>query len=218
MAKVNGIALGMLGTGFVFLYAGIKGVSIPSALQNLVRGKSPLSANAANQWTITAPTATPGTTPGATPTGAVPSAGGNAKYASDAQRFNGHKYVFGGASNPTNGWDCSSFASYILGHDFGKQIPNLGGSGTSSWAAATNNGSTHGPVASDYLNWPGAVNITAAQAQPGDLLVWQTHIGFVATDGKSMISAYDTASGTLITPNFNQAGPGGEVLTVRRIK
>jgi Phage tail lysozyme len=50
----KGYAIGLITAGTIFLYAGIKGKSIGSAIQNLVQGKSPLAGSTANQWTITA--------------------------------------------------------------------------------------------------------------------------------------------------------------------
>jgi hypothetical protein len=39
--RIDGIALASIGAGALFLYAGIKGKSIPAALQAIVQGKSP---------------------------------------------------------------------------------------------------------------------------------------------------------------------------------
>jgi hypothetical protein len=126
----------------------------------------------------------------------------------DAEKYSGHKYVWGGPSNPQTGWDCSSFVSYILGHDFGMTLP-----GGQSWAKETGSGSEHGPVASAYLSMPGAKNEghNAAKIQKGDLLVWPGHVGFGAGPGK-MFSAYDTASGTVPSP-AQAAG----VMTIMRL-
>jgi hypothetical protein len=52
-AKVSGVALGSIAVGALFLYAGIKGKSIPAALQAVITGKSPATAAAANQITGT---------------------------------------------------------------------------------------------------------------------------------------------------------------------
>jgi hypothetical protein len=40
-AKINGTAVGVISVGFVFLYAGIKGYSIPQTIQSVVQGKTP---------------------------------------------------------------------------------------------------------------------------------------------------------------------------------
>lgn len=118
---------------------------------------------------------------------------------SEAESFNGHKYVYGGPSNPTDGWDCSSFVSYVLGQ-VGSTIP--GG----SWAKVTSNGSTHGPTADEYLTWSDATTVAANTVEPGDLLCWVTHVGF-AVDSTHMISALDTQDGTLVS---QWSGPTGE--------
>lgn len=41
MKHVDGIGLGALFAGSVFAYAGVKGISVPHALQSLVQGKKP---------------------------------------------------------------------------------------------------------------------------------------------------------------------------------
>lgn len=126
-----------------------------------------------------------------------------------AVAYNGHKYIFGGVSDPNGGWDCSSFASWVLGHQLGLPLP-----GGASWASATSNGSTHGPVASEFANLPGThfVSHNAGDIQPGDILVWSTHVGFGVGPNK-MFSAFDTAEGTLYT---SATGPGGEQLSIYR--
>ena len=141
-------------------------------------------------------------------------AAGGAAILADAKKYNGHRYVFGGPSNPQGGWDCSSFASWVLGHDEGMALP--GG----SWASTTNSGKSHGDVAASFIGMPGAhkVSNNAADIQAGDILVWPTHVGFGVGPG-TMFSAYDTASGTLQTAKdmHNAGGPGGEKLTIMRI-
>ena len=100
--------------------------------------------------------------------------------------------------------------SYILGHDFGVTLPD-----GDKWAQATSNGTTHGPVTEDYLSWNGARTIDRSQLKPGNLLCWQTHIGFAA-DATHMISALDTADGTLLT-GIDGYGPTGETLVCREV-
>lgn len=123
-----------------------------------------------------------------------------------ANKYVGHPYRFDHPSNPQQGWDCCSFMSYVLGH-FGLGIP--GG----SWNKVTDNGAEHGPASYEYLHWKGAAmksdqNVDHAQA--GDLTVWPTHIG-MALGPDRMISAYDTARGTIDT-TIRGGGPTGEGL------
>jgi hypothetical protein len=63
--RINGIALGALGTGSLFAYAGIKGYSVPHAIQALITGKAPSTGGQAS------PVGTPGGGGGGvqTPTG-----------------------------------------------------------------------------------------------------------------------------------------------------
>jgi hypothetical protein len=124
-----------------------------------------------------------------------------AQIAADAERYKGHRYIFGGPSNVKTGWDCSSAVSYWLGHDLKMQIP--GG----SWASVTANGTEHGPVVAGYIGWSGATTIPNSQAQAGDLICYgpNTHIG-IAVSRTEFISAEDPANGTGIAPMT--AGPG----------
>jgi hypothetical protein len=39
--KINGVALGAVSAGALFVYAGVKGYSVPHALQSLIQGKPP---------------------------------------------------------------------------------------------------------------------------------------------------------------------------------
>lgn len=45
---INGIGLAAIGAGSIFLYAGIKGYSIPKTIQYIVQGKSPTTQPQAN--------------------------------------------------------------------------------------------------------------------------------------------------------------------------
>lgn len=135
----------------------------------------------------------------------------------DATKYNHHRYVWGGASNPQTGWDCSSFAGYILGHDFSYPLP-----GGVHW-----NGSVHGPTANEFVHQPGfkMVSHNIKDILPGDLLVENSggHVGF-GVGPNQMFSAYDTASGTIFSNAANMTnilrsdggpgqynGPGGTI-------
>jgi cell wall-associated NlpC family hydrolase len=188
--SINAAAVAYVAVGGLILYSGIKGATLAATAKAVLSGNLTL----ADTEVIGTPSITQGTA-----TAASSGVSGSA-ILSDAEKYGGHKYVYGGPSNPTSGWDCSSFVSYVLGHDMNLPIP--GG----TWATATNNGDSHGPVASDYESWSGATTVPAASVQAGDLLCWSTHVGF-AVDATHMFSAFDSAQGTLET---SWSGPTGE--------
>lgn len=155
--------------------------------------------------------------PGFANGGRIPGFATGGQILTDATKFNGHRYVWGGASNPKSGWDCSSFVGYILGHDFSYPLP-----GGARW-----NGAVHGPTANQFVNQPGfkMVSHNIKDILPGDLLVENSggHVGF-GVGPNQMFSAYDTASGTLFTNAANMTnilrstggpgvynGPGGTI-------
>ena len=71
--KINGTAIGVMGAGFLFLYAGLKGYSVPQAIQAIVQGKSP--SNLAQTTGVDIPgTATSASVPGVQ-NSALPSSG-----------------------------------------------------------------------------------------------------------------------------------------------
>lgn len=128
--------------------------------------------------------------------------------ANDALRYNGAGYQYGGSPAMGVGkWDCSSFVSWVMGHDLKMSIP--------MYPNGTYTGNAHGPTAAQYLVWSGASSIARNAASAGDLACWPTHIGIVVANNQ-MISAYDTAKGTLVT-GIDGAGPGGEPMVIRRI-
>jgi hypothetical protein len=55
--RFNGVALASIAAGGLFVFAGIKGYSIPSTIQDIIQGKSPLKQT--QTTAITAGTATP---------------------------------------------------------------------------------------------------------------------------------------------------------------
>jgi hypothetical protein len=135
-----------------------------------------------------------------------------AAIAADAVRYAGRGYVYGGTAATPGDWDCSSFVSYVLGHDLGLALP--GG----HWGQPGFPPGSHGPVVETYAAW--GQPITEAQAGPGDLVCWVGagpggHIGIILGTNK-MVSALNSQAGTLISPIAGY-GPLGVPQVYRRI-
>lgn len=132
--------------------------------------------------------------------------------ASAALRYRGAGYTFGGRADRPGNWDCSSFVSYVLGHDLGLTLPGGGRYGAAAYPPHY-----HGPVVTSYYGWAGATRVAAPAA--GDLCIWNGagplgHIG-IAVDAHTMISAQDAALGT--NTSGIPASLHGAPLTVHRI-
>jgi cell wall-associated NlpC family hydrolase len=189
----KGAYLAIAGGGAVLLWSGLRGKSWTAVIRDLIAGKNPAQSLAANPiMTASSPSGGGG---GGTNTGT----GSGSAIADDALRYKGHSYVWGGApgANAQNGWDCSSFANYVLGHDFNYTLPGASKPGY--------DGSSHGPTTISYLVWatPKRVATTtparaALLAQPGDILVDATHMGF-AIGGGNMVSALNMRLGTTVS-------------------
>ena len=132
--------------------------------------------------------------------------------AADALAYQGAGYVYGGPAARPGDWDCSSFISYVLGHDLRAGLP--GG----KWGAPGFPPNAHGPVVESYASWPGAITVNAPAR--GDLVCFvgagtSGHMGIVlGTD--QMVSALDSSQGTLVTP-INGYGPPGAPIVYRRV-
>jgi cell wall-associated NlpC family hydrolase len=132
--------------------------------------------------------------------------------AADALRYRGAGYIYGGPAARPGDWDCSSFVSYVLGHDLRLTLP--GG----KWGAPGFPPGAHGPVVESYASWAGAVTVTAPAR--GDLVCFvgagtSGHIGIVLGPNQ-MVSALDSADGTLVTP-IQGYGPPGAPIVYRRV-
>jgi cell wall-associated NlpC family hydrolase len=179
---VNGVALGAVAVGSVFTYAGLKGVSVPQAFQAIVQGKSPatLPQTAGIDTPVELPPSTDSSVGGGTATGQA--------IANDALKYKGAGYVWGGPADRPGNWDCSSFVSYVLGHDLNYTLPGGGHYGAAGFPPHQ-----HGPTTTTYHGY--GKSITRAQVGAGDLVVWPTHIG-IAISNTTMISARSQTSGT----------------------
>lgn len=125
--------------------------------------------------------------------------GGGNEIAAKALKYIGSGYVLGGNASRVGLWDCSSFVSFVLGHDLGYNLP--GG----KWGDPGFPPHAHGPTTREYMLF--GKPIAASQVQKGDLIVSSTHMGIVVTEG-SYMSAKTPILGTglgLYTKSF----PGG---------
>jgi len=132
--------------------------------------------------------------------------------AQDAERYIGLGYVYGGDASQPGVWDCSSFVSYVLGHDLGLALP--GG----RWGEPGFPPTSHGPDVEAYASWTGAVTVPTPEV--GDLACFvgvgaSGHIGIVVGNNL-MVSALNTSQGTCKTPIIGY-GPYGAPLEYRRI-
>lgn len=210
---VKGGYLLAAGGGAILLWSGFKGKSWSAVLRNIISGRNPENI-ATTQAIQTAPAAF--TTPNdltASGTG-VPAhqraTQRGVDIAQDAQRYIGAGYVWGGTPGGGQGhWDCSSFANAVIGRDLGMAIP--------MYKAGAYHGQSHGPTTVVWLTWSGAFTIKKQDASPGDLAIWQTHMGIIVDNGQHMVSAQDQQLGTRQT-TISGGAPFGEKLFVRRLK
>jgi cell wall-associated NlpC family hydrolase len=196
---IKAVPLAAIGVGALFVYSGVRGYSILKSAQNLIQGTAPQHAQ------LTAALVDPGhEASGSDQFGGGNFAGG---IPGNAQKYVGKlSYVFG-APPPMGKVDCSSFASKVLAES---GVKNPGG--------APYDPRTHGPNTISYLAWRGAKTVghKATDAQPGDLCVWQTHMGIAIGDGK-MVSARSQDSNPNVGIDNIQGDMPGELLFVRRL-
>lgn len=143
---------------------------------------------------------TSGSTAGSSATGSA--------IADDALKYVGQGYVWGGNADKPGNWDCSSFVSYVLGHDLNMNLP--GG----KWGDPGFPPHAHGPTTLQYLLFGQPVN--ANQVQAGDLIVYNTHIG-IAVSSTEMVSAEDQAQGTGKSTITGMTSSLGETPHFRRV-
>lgn len=123
----------------------------------------------------------------------------NIQIASDAMTYIGQGYVWGGSADKPGNWDCSSFVSYVLGHDLGISLP--GG----KWGDPGFPPNAHGPTTLDYMLF--GKPITDGQEQAGDLVVSNDHIG-ICIGGGQYVSARTPSLGVGVD-KLSDPFPGG---------
>lgn len=141
-----------------------------------------------------------GTAGGGTLGGGAGSVALGGSIAQAALKYQGQGYAWGGPADVPGNWDCSSFVSYVLGHDLNRKLPGGGSYGDSGYPPHT-----HGPTTYDYLMF--GTPVTLSQVQPGDLVVSSEHMGIV-TDATMYMSAHNPTRGTGVS-SFLGGFPGG---------
>lgn len=194
--KISGVAIGALSAGVLLAWSGIKGWSVLGTLQDVVSGKQPAGTTGAGTPIsgATAPLSSSGTAAAGTGSGSI---------VSDAEKYKGHAYLYGGAPGAagTSPWDCSSFCNWVLSHDLGLPWPGKG----------RYDGKSHGPTTVLWAAWfragsGGTSVVPRSQVQAGDIIVWAAHMG-IAISNSQMISAENPKSGTGIS-NIDGGGSG----------
>jgi cell wall-associated NlpC family hydrolase len=114
--------------------------------------------------------------------GAPGSATGSA-IADSARAWAGVGYYVWGGSNPATGADCSGFTQYIYSQ-YGISLP-------------------HNNLAQAAAGYP----VSAAEAQPGDLVIWDAHVGIYTGNGY-YVSALNEGVGIIEIPISASSGSG----------
>lgn len=178
---ISGLALTFAAAGGFLLYAGIKDVPILDGLRELAGGRLPAGRPPAPfAVDFTAPRQGFGPAdPGAgVPDGGSPpggSSGLESRIVTAARKYIGINYVWA-AHDPSVGFDCSGYVTWVLHRDVGIDL--------SKWSACNN---VH-TVTGQFLITNGCQTVPRAQAQSGDLVCWPGHIG-IALDKDRMLNA-----------------------------
>lgn len=192
---VSGLSVAYLAGGLVLVFSGLKNQSLATTIKDLAKGQVPPLDS--SQPTIGIQDNSAGGSSGTTTaaTGSI---------VQIAESYIGKlTYVYGGPP-PIGTVDCSSFVSKVLNQ-----------AGVSSPGGSPYSPNTHGPSTISYLTWSGAQTVgnSASSAQPGDLVVWQSHMGICVAPGR-MVSAQDAQLGV----GESAISYPGEILFVRRLK
>lgn len=134
--------------------------------------------------------------------------GPHPEIAAAALKYLGAGYQFGGRADKVGNWDCSSFVSYVVGHDLGIALP--GG----KWGDPGYPPHAHGPTASRYKLYGTGIN--QSQLGAGDIVAWNTHCG-IAVDGHRIVSARTPAEGVGISTIDGTSQSIGETPVFRRV-
>lgn len=209
MANAPLLPLTIAGIGAYLAWFGVhywaSDVEWPSDPIKAVLTGKPIPSNAVNNTGLIEELEKASTTVGI-PSNAAPgstiAAGGTAlgqRIANDAMQYVGTGYVYAGNASKIGDWDCSSFVSYVLGHDLG--IPLPGG----NWGDPGFPPHAHGPASGGYMMYGQGIELS--QVNAGDLIATTDHIA-IAISPTMMVSAQDERLG-VGTSTFPAGFPGG---------
>lgn len=196
-----------VGGGAIVLWSGFKGKQWSTVLRNVIGGVNPNIAATAYEITPGSPGSNGGT--GGSNGGFSAGGGGATGIVASALADVGTGYTWDGSPAKGPGQkDCSSAVNKWVGWENGYAIPGF--------KAGTYKGQVHGPNTLIWIVSPLCKTVSRKNARPGDLAVWQTHMGIITDNGQHMISALNERIGTKET-TIDGIVPG-EVLVVRRLK
>jgi cell wall-associated NlpC family hydrolase len=187
---VSALGVGTMAAGALLVWSGLRGSSVLSALQDVIKGDKPSGANV-HQIDAQAGTASL-TSAGAGASGSVLNTAVQVANSPAGKR----NYCWGGghSGSPCSAscFDCSGYVSCVL-----NRLGLLKGS----------------MVTTGFMTWSGATTVPYSQRQPGDLYVSASHIGIIASSTQ-MWNAACTACGPVKLSNY--VGRSGYI--VRRVK
>lgn len=165
----KGVAVGAAMIGGLLAWGGLNNAGILSTARDVIAGQRPEPGSQQSFGFSIAGVNIGGSASGNGAT--VGGIGGNSVIAQDALQYKDKgRYVWGGGQLLR--WDCSGFCNYVIGKDLSLAIP---GHAAGTWA-----GTSHGPATPQWAIWPGCQTISAAEAGPGDIVVWPAfHMGIV---------------------------------------
>lgn len=199
--RISTTAVVLAAAGAATTWAAVKGVGLASGFRSLLTGHTlpageDLIVSGAGQTVE-------GVANGIVGSGAY----SNSPVASTASQYlnAGHVYRWGGG-NP-NGWDCSGFCNWVIGHDLGWPIPGYSNGF---------DGKAHGPVTGQWALWSGAFTVPRDQAQAGDLAIWPAfHMGIVTTATQMVACPGPNGTPAPVVSRIDGAASGP--LLIRRI-
>lgn len=185
MPDNKGYALGLIFAGSIFTYAGIKGLSITSAITAIIQGKSPSTATPFGQFNVIA-AATTGGAAGAAG-GSIPSAAGATSGSEIANGTTIYKYLRGAGYNPMQ----------------------AAGAIASIWGESTWNPSSQGTGGRGLIGWTPPSTISNADFSGGMATQLPAILRFVSQNGDQGV-VNQMASASSITQSALLWGHGVE--------